>query len=660
VTSTAKLLKDAVALHQRGALADAMARYRQVLGAEPDNVDALILMATVLSQQGQFPLALQVAGRAAGLSPQHPGAHNLVGVALRETGQVPQAIEAFDRALGLQHDFADAWLNRGIATAALRRYDEAAESFARAAALAPGNALIHAHRGNALRAAGKPVPAISAYDSCLALAPGMAEVHCNRGLALKDIGRLPEALTSIDRAMALAPNNAAIPFNRALVLVGLDRREDALADFDRVVAALPDLAEAWYQRGMLNFALGRHEDALRDLDRALALRGDHIASHVNRSSVLIALDRLADAESGLDRAIAATPHIADLYADRAYARHLQNRFEEAFADTAKALELAPADPDVLHNVSMIELAHGRWAEGWPRFEARLRRPSLNLGFSAGNWPIWQGEPLTNAMLVLIGEQGIGDCIQLAGYVPELAARGFRVGLLTNEPLARLLATVPGVEAVFTDGAALAQAGPIRVLPMMSLPAVLGTTVDTVPKTVPFLRAEPASVAAYHERLGPDGFKIGIAWQGSPTFRFDRTRSIPLQAFAPLAEIPGVRLISLQKRPGAEQIDSMSFKDRVETPLDAGDLGPKALTDTAALMMNCDLVVSSCTMAVHLAGALGRPLHVALRRVPDWRWLVEREDTPWYPTAKLFRQTQDGDWDGVFARIATAVREKIKP
>jgi tetratricopeptide (TPR) repeat protein len=556
VTSTTKLLKQAAELHQRGALADAMARCQQVLRGDPNHVDALVLTGMLLAQQGQFPTALQIAGRVVALAPQHPGAHHLAGIALRDGGQPPQAVAAFDRAVELARD------------------------------------------------------------------------------------------------------DATIRFNRALTLVKLKRNDDALADFDKAIATQPALQEAWYHRGTLHFTLGRHQDALRDLDKALTLRPDHIASHVNRSSVLIALDRLADAERGLDRIIAAAPHIADLYTDRAYARHLQSHFDEAFADTAKALELAPADPDVLHHVSMIELAHGRFTEGWPRFEARLRRPGLSLGFTLGDWPMWKGEALGDTMLLLIGEQGFGDCIQFSAYIPELAARGFKVGVLVNQSLAPLLATVPGVAAVFADGAAVTKAGPFRALPIMSLPAMLGTTLETVPKAVPFLCATPDTVAMYRDRLGPDGFKIGIAWQGSPTFRFDRTRSIPLDRFAPLADIPGVRLISLQKRPGAEQIDSVSFKDCIETPLDANDLGPTALTDTAALMMNCDLIVSSCTMAAHLAGALGRPLHVALRRVPDWRWLIAREDSPWYPTAKLFRQTQDGDWAGVFDKIAAAVREKI--
>jgi len=270
-------------------------------------------------------------------------------------------------------------------------------------------------------------------------------------------------------------------------------------------------------------------------------------------------------------------------------------------------------------------------------------------------PRWQGEPPGEELLLLETEQGLGDCIMFTRFACLLASKGYRVGIKTSPTIAPLLATAPGIATVITDWSDVARRGPARWLPLLSVPALLATTLETIPANVPYLGAEDARVTAWRDRLGGTGFKIGIGWQGNPRFRFDRGRSIPLAAFASLAAIAGARLVSLQKRPGAEQIPDVAFAARIATPTDDGDKSPEALLDIAAILMNLDLIVTSDSMLAHLAGALGRPVFVALRRIPDWRWMLEREDSAWYPTARLFRQTREGEWDDVFAEIAAAAR-----
>ena len=218
--------------------------------------------------------------------------------------------------------------------------------------------------------------------------------------------------------------------------------------------------------------------------------------------------------------------------------------------------------------------------------------------------------------------------------------------------------MPGVERVITDIESIDNAGQARWLPMMSLPFVLGTTPDTVPARVPYLAADPQRIAGWRERLGGEGFKIGITWQGSTDFRLDRSRSLPLAAFAPLAQIDGVRLVSLQKGLGEEQIATVAFRDRIETLGERFDEDGGAFADSAAAMMSLDLVVCPNTSIAHLAGALGRDVFLALPRAGDWRWLIGRDDSPWYPTFRLFRQTTSGDWSDVIARMADAIRERL--
>jgi hypothetical protein len=269
--------------------------------------------------------------------------------------------------------------------------------------------------------------------------------------------------------------------------------------------------------------------------------------------------------------------------------------------------------------------------------------------------MWQGEPPAGEPLLIRGEEGLGDQIQFCRYVPHLADLGHRVVVWPDAKLRLLLAAVRGVAKVVADEGEIARLGPFRWVNLLSLPHILRTTPETIPPTAPYLAVDPARVAAWRKRLG-SGFKVGIHWQGNPRMVQDRIRSMPLAAFQPLADIAHLRLISLQKQPGSHQIAEVGFRDRIETPLDDSDIGAEAMLDTAALLMNLDLIVTSDSMIPHLAGALGRPVFLATMHVPDWRWQLRGEDSPWYPTVRLFRQPAPGDWADVFRRIAASARE----
>jgi hypothetical protein len=326
-------------------------------------------------------------------------------------------------------------------------------------------------------------------------------------------------------------------------------------------------------------------------------------------------------------------------------------------------------------VGLADLLHGRWLEGLRKYERRLDVPQFNVlhrrFLTAGSdidrrfalpqqaqerppFPRWNGEPTGDQPILIETEQGIGDAIQFAGFVAHLIRSGRRVQLLTLPMLAPLLRSLIGVDAVIADAQAAAEPAPKHWLPLMSLPYVLKLPLDQVRFDVPYLSADPERVAQWRSRLGATGLRIGIAWQGNSENWLDAGRSLPLAAFEPIAAIPGVRLISLQKRPGAEQIGEVRFGDRVERIIDETDKSADALLETAAVIANLDLVVTSDSMIAHLAGALGCRTFVALRRIPDWRWLLDRDDSPFYPTVRLFRQHTEGDWAPVLARIADAV------
>jgi tetratricopeptide (TPR) repeat protein len=619
-------MQEAMDLHRRGAIADAAARYSQILKAEPSNVDALCMLALANGQLQRPAEAIDLLRRATEVAPSHVNAHMLLGGALKAQGRSDEALASFDRAISRRPDLLEAYLGRADVLMAIKRPGEAVET----------------------------------YERALALRPDFVDGWCHRGLALETMGRLEDAVASFDRAIALQPNLMAAHANRGNALAALGQHEAAVASFDLALAAKPDFAEVHINRGNSLTRLGRADDALASYERALAFKPDMAEGYFGRGIAFRDQTRFAQAVESFDRAIALNRNDAVrglFHSHRAEALNLLGRFPEALADVRRCTEVAPDDAQASYAVSLVELLHGRWREAWPKYELRIPlKVGIPEGFTPPAWPAWHGEGPEGGPLVLRGEQGLGDHLMFSSYAADLAKRGYRVVLWTRPGLVPLLRSVPGVERVISDPAELVGLTGVRWTSLMSVPGILGTTPETVPQNGPFLAAEPDRVARWRERLGTGGFKIGIGWQNAGTSYLDGLRSIPLRQFSALAEIPGVRLISLQKGKGVDEIPTAGFP--IET-LSANFDDSGAFLDTAAVMENLDLVVTPCGALAHLAGGLGRPTFVALMHVPEWRWLLDRDDSPWYPATRLFRQSSAGDWPGVFARIAATVRGRLQ-
>jgi hypothetical protein len=334
----------------------------------------------------------------------------------------------------------------------------------------------------------------------------------------------------------------------------------------------------------------------------------------------------------------------------------QGALGEAVASYRRALELRPDYAEAHNNLAFVWLLTGDFEQGWSEYEWRWKANLLSP--PSFTQPLWDGTPLAGRTILLYAEQGLGDTLQFIRYAPLVERRGGRVIMACPRPLLQLLASCPGIDRLVALDAVSSDFELYALL--MSLPRILGTSLESIPADVPYLEADPELTVHWQSELATFSreFRIGIAWQGNPDHRGDRHRSFRLAQFAPVARLEGVRLFSLQKGPGAEQIREVGDRFPVTDLGSRLDETTGAFMDTAAVMKNLDLVISADTAIAHLAGALGVPIWVALSSAPDWRWLLGREDSPWYPTMRLFRQASPGDWDGVFARIAAAVEGRL--
>jgi tetratricopeptide (TPR) repeat protein/ADP-heptose:LPS heptosyltransferase len=469
----------------------------------------------------------------------------------------------------------------------------------------------------------------------LEVGPPQARVHNLIGKAHDRLGDSLEAAKSYDAALKLDPDFAEAHGNRANLLAAAGMNKEALAEFSRAIALDPKSVPDLVNRGAVLEQMGRTEEALKDYDAAIALDENLSAAHANRANTLKDLGLM-----DLGRGRSTTPH-----------------FDAAIASYDQAIKLDPQMHEAHAARGHIKLMLGDWPAGFADYEHRaaLDKPI----FQALSDPRWDGAPLGGERLVLVAEQGLGDIIQFSRFAPMLAAQGHDVTLLVRKTMAPLLSTLKGVTVVTDESALKQDKRPLHWLPLLSVPGVLGVTPDTLPRDVPYLSAEPARVQSWGERLGGGGFKIGINWAPGHADRTQTSRrDIPLSLFAGLADLPGVELISLQKGAPTDQIARAAFRDKIK--IIEADLNPNAdlFLDTAAVMAHLDLVIGCDTAIVHLAGALARPVFTVVPVISDWRWMVSRDDTPWYPTMRLFRQDASLQWSPVLARVVAAVRARM--
>jgi tetratricopeptide (TPR) repeat protein len=567
--------------------------------------------ALTLHRQGRLDEADKIYGAILAAEPRHGDALHLSGLLRHQQGRSVEALRLVAAALRAKPDAAEAVMTHGVILEALKRHEEALADFDRLMTARAGDAVLHYNRGNALKALGRHDDAVASYRRALELKPDLAEAHHNLGSAYADFKLYDEALASYDRALAVNPDNTELLNNRGKVLIRLKRYQEAVLSFDRSLALDPRQADALCQRGDALAELGRFDDALDAHAQALRIDPNSADAHLKRGNALVAL----------------------------------NRFAEALPCFAAALAIKPDNAEANFNEALTRLCLGDFHRGWQKYEWRWQCQEFAKSKPDYPRPLWRGETdLRGKTILLVTEQGLGDAIQFVRYAPIVAALGATVWLGVRKPQVTLMQGVAGIARVFGAGDMLPEFD--LYCPLLSLPLAFGTELHTIPSRVPYIRVSEERIDHWRPRVPHTGrLRIGLCWAGTGAHPNDRRRSLPLERLADILAVPEIDFVSLQK--DVSDADAAILRRHGVTAL-GDDFADFA--DTAAVMTMLDLVISVDTSVAHLAGAMAKATAVLLPFSPDFRWMLDRADSPWYPTMRLYRQTTIGDWNGPLARL----------
>ncbi len=637
---------------KRNKLGDAVDAYRHVLKTVPD-AETHNDLGIILARLGRHDEAAASYRAALRLRPEYPDAHNNLGNALRNKGKLDEAIACFREALKRRAVYPEAHNNLGIALKHKGKHEDAIQSYQEALRLRPDYPEAHNNLGIALATSGKHEAAVISFRQAVRLKPEYVEALCNLGNALSDLRRLGEAVEAYDRALRVRPRDPKIHKAKGIALVRQEKYKDAIACYQEALRLRPEYPEVHNDLGIALARQSKYEDAVASYRKALEYRPEYAEAHNNMGNALRNMSQFEDSLECYRTAIRIKPRYTDAYNNQGITFSEMGRFDDAVASYTECIRLNPNHIDAHMNRALTWLRKGNYAQGWAEYEWRWRKRKLTNRPLI--MPLWNGFPLNGRRILLITEQGNGDTIQFIRFARLLKEQGGTVILECPERLLKLLANCPHIDHLVAQGQPLPDYDVFA--PMLTLPGLLGTALDKIPAEVPYLAPDPELLEKWRRELADvKEFKVGINWQGNPKYAGDRHRSIPLRHFEPLSKVPGVRLFSIQKNFGSEQLKDATFEvTDLGSRLD-NETGP--FLDTAAVMKNLDLFITSDTAVAHLAGALGVPVWMAVSTTPDWRWLTIREDNPWYPTMRIFRQSEHMVWPPVFERIAAELRKLV--
>ena len=636
-------------------LPDAEAAYTKALAISPGLAQAHYSLSVLLKGDNRLPESEAACRRALTLRPDYVEAHYHLGTLCYSLNRLPEAESAYRHASTLKPDNADWCYKLAVVQHALKRFEEAEASYRRTLQIDATHTRALNNLGTVLIEFNQLSEAETCYRDALNLRPDFTEAFNNLGVLLKTLDRLPEAETACRQALAIRPDYAEAHNNLGIVLHDLKRFSESESAYRQALDARPDYADAYYNLGILFKEIKQPSESEAAFRQALAIQPDLTKALNNLGVLLQELDRLHDAVDVYEQAITLNSNYQQAHNNLGIVLKELDRLPEAETHYRQALTISPNYADAKFNLAALTLGTGRFAEGWPLYEARYDEKMESRSSIPPNvrCPQWQGEPLHGKSLLVWFEQGHGDMIQFGRYLALLKAQGAaHITLACAPALQRLLGSVHGVDAVITNEAALAPREPDYWTFLLSAPLHLGTTVESIPDAV-YLEPDAQLVEKWRQRLAPlTGRKVGLVWKGSVIHANDRHRSLPsLAALAPLWSLPGLSFVSLQKGQGEDE----ALAAPANQPILHLGSEIQDFADSAAIIAQLDLVICVDTAIAHLAGALGKPCWVLLPKTgTDWRWLRDRTDSPWYPhSMRLFRQAVMGDWRDAIEQIGHA-------
>ncbi len=652
-----------VALQNRGEIDKAIECYRRAIAIRPDYSEGCNNLGNALQCAGRLSESIEWYRRAIAVRPEQVEAHYNLGNALQESGQPDAAIEAFQKSLQVNPRHFQAMNNLGVALQKRGNFEGAIEWYRRALAIQPDYVDSQHNLGTALSAAGRTDEAIAVLQQTIARRPNHAETYVSLGSALAAGEKFNPAIACFGRAIELHPTMAEAWDGLGLVYKSQNRLDEALACFRRATEVRPTFAEGFTHMGNVRHRQNRFDDAIDCYFKAIEVAPDAFDAHSNLGACLPLRGRIDEAIEHCGRAIAMHPERPEAHVNLGTAMLGLGRFDEAIDLFRHAISINPDMARAHFNLALALLSCGQFDEGWREYEWRWKMthylPSTPRDFKQPPWDGAAAPP--GGTLLLHAEQGLGDTIQFVRFIPRIRELGWQVLLECQPSLLRLFGGqdwLAGVRLIPMNLEARIPSEPFDAqLPLVSLPLVMKAPDPHSPAWPrdPYLRAEAGRSESWRRELAAmDGLKIGISWAGSPTHHNDFNRSIPLSMLAPLAR-SGARFFSFQFGPAAAQaaapppgMELIDWTGRIED-----------FADSAALVEQMDLIITVDTALAHLAGAMGKPVWVLLPFVPDFRWMLEREDTPLYPNMRLFRQDRRMDWTGAIDRVAAALSDKCK-
>jgi tetratricopeptide (TPR) repeat protein len=635
--------------HQAGRLYEAEQLYRKILAQQPEHSGAILNLGVIALRVGRTDAAADLFRKAIAINPADADAFSNLGNALADQRRLEEAITAYRQAIAVSPNNARIRNNLANALRENGQLDEAIAVFREAIALNPNLPEVHGNFASALHDKGCLDDAIAEFRRAISLRPAYPEAYCDLGIALKSRGQLDQAIAAYRQAIALNPKLLEAYANLGSALKNKGDLDGAIAAYRGAVALNPNLAEAQSNLGNLLRDKGQTDEAIIAYQQAIAAKPDLAEAHYNLGNAFNSKGLFDSSIAAYRRAISLKPDYVDAHMNLGNALKANGQLDESIAEHRRVIALDPDYATGHYNLSLGLLTKGEFSEGWQEYEWRWKRPDFTSPARNFPRPRWDGKALEGRTILLHSEQGFGDAIQYIRYASLVAKRGGKIIIECLPPVVRLFRSIGDYQLV-PSGQSLPEFD--VQCPLLSLPKVFRTTLGNVPNAVPYLHPDPDLVDFWRQKLGsPEGkFKIGLVWAGNPKFKFDQTRSLNLNQLAPFSVIPGVQFYSLQKGPAGEQAKNPP------SGLQLIDLGPDLtdFADTAAVMSLMDLIITTDTSAPHLAGAIARPVWIMLQFMPHFCWMLNRDDCPWYPTARLFRQPTRGDWDSVIARVASEI------